>query len=94
LKTILCFGDSNTWGWIPGPDGDRYPPEVRWPGVLQERLGDNYRVVEEALNGRMTVWDDPYEPVHDKNGKRHLAVALESHKPIDLVILMLGTNDL
>lgn len=93
MKSVLCFGDSNTWGWIPGPDGGRYPFERRWPGILQNELGPGCRVVEEALNGRMTVWDDPYE-VTCKNGRRHLPVALDSHAPIDLVILMLGTNDL
>jgi lysophospholipase L1-like esterase len=93
MKRILCFGDSNTWGYIIGSDGDRMPADVRWPGVMQAELGNQYVVIEEAQNGRTTMWDDPCELV-DKNGLRHLPVLLESHKPIDLVIVMLGTNDL
>ncbi len=93
MKSVLCFGDSNTWGWIPGVDGGRMAHVVRWPGVLQAALGERVRVIEEALNGRMTVWDDPFD-AEDKSGKRHLPVALASHAPIDLVVLMLGTNDL
>ncbi len=91
MKTILCFGDSNTYGYEPGA-GRRYDPEVRWTGVLQKELGGRCRVVEEGLNGRTTVWEDPVEG--DKNGKRHLPSCLESHTPLDLVIIMLGTNDL
>lgn len=93
MKRIICFGDSNTWGFVPGSDGERYPAEVRWPGVLAARLGEAYTVIEEAQNGRTTVWDDPTEEI-DKNGSRHLPIVLESHKPVDLVVIMLGTNDL
>lgn len=92
--TILCFGDSNTWGFIPGSDCERYAPDIRWPGVLQAGLGDDYGIIEAAQNGRMTVWDDPMEPALSKNGLEQLPVILESQKPIDLVIVMLGTNDL
>ncbi len=90
-KTILCYGDSNTWGHDPSGK-DRFPRDVRWTGVLQKFLGGNYYVIEEGCNGRTTVWDDPVE--QDKNGKTYLSPCLVSHKPIDLVILMLGTNDL
>ena len=93
MKRILCFGDSNTWGWVPGSDGERFPADVRWPGVMQAELGADFLVIEEAQNGRTTMWDDPTELI-DKNGLRHLPVILESQKPVDLVILMLGTNDL
>ncbi len=90
-KTILCFGDSNTWGC--NPDGhERFPRDVRWTGVLQKLLGEGYYIIEEGCNGRTTVWDDPVEG--DKNGKTYLAPCLYSHKPLDLVVLMLGTNDL
>lgn len=89
---ILCFGDSNTWGYIPGTQAERYDQSTRWPGVLQHKLGPDYQVVEEALNGRTTVWDDPMKP--DRNGLQHLPILLESHTPIDLVILALGVNDL
>lgn len=91
MRTILCYGDSNTWGWIPR-SGDRFPRDVRWTGRLQTILGSSYYVIEEGLSGRTTVWDDPIE--EHKNGKTYLSPCLESHKPLDLVVLMLGTNDL
>ena len=90
-KTILCYGDSNTWGYNPATQ-DRYPRDERWPGVLRRELGVGYLVIEEGLNGRTTVWDDPIEGY--KNGREYLIPCLETHKPIDLVIIMLGTNDL
>jgi len=93
MKRILCFGDSNTWGYVPLSQLERFPEEVRWTGVLQSELGDGFRVIEEGQNGRTTVFDDPYESIC-KNGSRHLPVLLESHKPLDLVVIMLGTNDL
>lgn len=92
MKTVLCYGDSNTWGSDP-ETGERFGPEVRWPGVLAQELGDGFRVVEEGLSGRTTVRDDPIEGIH-KNGRTYLTPCLESHKPIDLVTVMLGTNDL
>lgn len=93
MKRILCFGDSNTWGYIPLSELERFPEDVRWTGILQAELGEGYRVIEEAQNGRTTVFDDPYETIC-KNGAKHLPVVLESHKPLDLVVIMLGTNDL
>jgi lysophospholipase L1-like esterase len=90
-KTILCYGDSNTWGWNPATQ-TRYSRHERWPGILRQALGEGYLVIEEGLNGRTTVWDDPIEGY--KNGKEYLIPCLETHKPIDLVIIMLGTNDL
>lgn len=93
MKRILCFGDSNTWGYMPLSNLRRFPEDVRWAGVMQSLLGTEYRVIEEAQNGRTTVFDDPYEMIC-KNGAKHLPVVLESHKPLDLVIIMLGTNDL
>jgi len=94
MKEILCFGDSNTWGYSPHTF-DRYPRDVRWTGVLQRELGPDYHVSEEGLNGRTTVWDDPIEGVgSSKNGRAYLIPCLESHKPLDLVIIKLGTNDL
>ena len=91
MKTILCYGDSNTWGRNPSTQ-TRYARDERWPGVLQQELGDEYFVIEEGLPGRTTVWDDPIEGY--KNGKEYLVPCLETHKPIDLVAIMLGTNDL
>jgi len=91
MKNILCYGDSNTWGYNP-KDGSRFPPDVRWTGVLKRELGPGYNVIEEGLCGRTTVWDDPIEGY--KSGKEYLIPCLESHQPLDLVIIMLGTNDL
>lgn len=91
MKTILCYGDSNTWGWSPATL-ERYAPDVRWPGVLRKELGEEVQVIEEGLPGRTTVWEDPLE--HDVNGESYLRPCLASHEPIDLVIIMLGTNDL
>lgn len=91
MTTILCFGDSNTWGWNPSTQ-QRFPRHIRWTGVLQDRLGNEYCVIEEGLCGRTTLRKDLFE--HYTNGKDYLIPCLSSHKPIDLVILMLGTNDL
>lgn len=91
MKTILCYGDSNTYG-LKSDLVSRYPRDVRWTGILQKKLGDDYYVIEEGLGGRTTVWDDPVE--EHKNGKKYLLPCLDSHKPLDLVVIMLGTNDL
>ena len=96
MKTVMVYGDSNSWGAEPQPErgvGGRFAPEVRWPGVLQQKLGADVRVIEEGLNGRTTCVDDPVEG-HHKNGARFLQVAIETHMPLDLVIIKLGTNDL
>jgi len=92
MKTILCYGDSNTWGYNPRLKS-RYDKNERWAGVLRNQLGEGYFVIEEGLNGRTTVWNDPIEGEH-KNGKTYLFPCLESHAPLDLVVVMLGTNDL
>jgi lysophospholipase L1-like esterase len=91
MRSILCYGDSNTWGYRP-PDGGRYRREQRWTGVLQTELGPEYLVIEEGLNGRTTVWDDPLGEC--RNGRAYLPLCLDTHHPLDLVLLMLGTNDL
>jgi hypothetical protein len=88
IKTVLCYGDSNTWG-SDSETGGRFPMEVRWPGVLRRALGEGYWVIEEGLGGRTTVRDDPIEGNH-KNGRTYLRACLETHKPIDLVTIMLG----
>ena len=98
MRTILCFGDSNPWGYDPDATATsafpvRHAPHVRWTGLLAKALGDDYRVIEEGQNGRTTVHEDPTAWA-SRNGRAHLPVALESHKPIDIVVLMLGTNDL
>lgn len=91
MKRVLCYGDSNTWGYEPAT-GERLPEDVRWPGVLARELGEGYRVIEEALNGRTTVHDDPIE--EHRNGRAYLEPCLQSHAPLDLVVISLGVNDL
>ncbi len=93
-KHILCYGDSNTWGFIPGGDGARLAANARWPGVMSKLLRTNYRITEEGLCGRTTVHDDPFSPGIEMNGLKLMATILDSHKPIDLVIIFLGVNDL
>ena len=90
-RVVLCFGDSNTYGWDCEGEG-RFAPEVRWPGVLAAELGPGWRVLEEGLGGRTTVHDDPLMPF--RNGLTYLVPCLYSHAPIDVVVLFLGTNDL
>ena len=91
MKTVLCFGDSNTWGYEPLV-ARRYPADVRWTGVLQNSLGDGFRVIEEGLNGRTNVANEEERPI--RSGLDVLPILLESHRPLDLVVIMLGTNDL
>jgi lysophospholipase L1-like esterase len=91
MRTIVCFGDSNTWGADPAAPR-RFAPDVRWTGVLARELGEGCRVIEEGLNGRTTNLDDTIE-VH-RNGRTYLLPCLESHAPFDLITIMLGTNDL
>jgi len=90
-KVVVCFGDSNTWGADPAGTG-RFAPDVRWTGVLQAELGSGYKIIEEGLNGRTTNIEDMIE--EDRNGRKHLPPTIESHRPFDLMIIMLGTNDL
>jgi lysophospholipase L1-like esterase len=90
-RTIVCFGDSNTHGAKPDGTG-RHPRDVRWPRVMEQALGAGYEVIEEGLNGRCTVWDSPIEK--GRNGLDYLYPCLVSHAPVDLVTIMLGTNDL
>ncbi len=94
---ILCYGDSNTWGTVgrweeSDVPSQRYDPAHRWPCVLQEELGDGFQVIPEGLGGRTTIYSPPGEAW--KNGETYLKPCLHSHRPLDLVIIMLGTNDL
>lgn len=99
MLTILCFGDSNVWGNIPGSFDPmtglckRYERAKRWPGVLQNELGEKYHIVEEAINGRTTTLDEIIPGRPYKNGLALLPPALEAHYPIEAVVFMLGTND-
>jgi lysophospholipase L1-like esterase len=90
-RTIVCFGDSNTHGADPSGTG-RFPRDVRWPRVMARALGDDYEIIEEGLNGRCTVWDSPTDK--GRNGLDYIYPCLLSHAPVELVIIMLGTNDL
>ncbi len=98
VKRIMIYGDSNTWGYIPVESGTttRYPADVRWPGVLQAALGPGYEVIDEGLSARTTDIPDPTLP-HitgaGLDGSAYLSPALASHLPLDLVVIMLGTND-
>lgn len=91
MKQILCFGDSNTYGLIPGTK-DRYDWDTRWTGILAEYIEkEGYRVAEEGLCGRTTVFEDPVRK--NRRGTDSISFILETHSPIDTVVLMLGTND-
>ena len=91
MKQIVCFGDSNTYGYIP-ENGERYPWGVRWTSLLNEKLGySKYHIEEEGLCGRTTIFEDPLRD--NRNGSRMLPALLETHQHADLIIVMLGTND-
>lgn len=93
MQQILVYSDSLSWGIIPNTR-QRLPFDQRWPGVMEVALnqsGTNFRVIEDCLNGRRTVFEDPYKP--GRNGLQGLAQRIEIHSPLALVILMLGTND-
>lgn len=92
MKTILCYGDSNTWGYDPTTEGGRFPREVRWPVRLQAALGPSFEVIAEGLNGRTATLDSPV--AEGRNGLTYLLPCLHSHAPLDLVVIYLGTNDL
>lgn len=95
-KTVMCFGDSNTYGAIPTlarTGRHRFAPDRRWPGVMRKALGAGWEVIEEGHPGRTTVHEDPIEGPH-KSGIKALPVLLETHMPLDAIVLALGTNDL
>ena len=95
-KTILCYGDSNTRGSTPYDwveNMNRFPLAELWTTHLAAAMGDGWRVINEGLGGRTVAMNDPIEGAH-KNGMTLLPAIFETHKPIDLVVLMLGTNDL
>ena len=96
VATVVCFGDSNTWGYSVARASDpvpRLPAEDRWVSVTARALGPGHVVIAEGLPGRTTVFDDPIDGEH-LNGRRLLRACLETHKPVDVVVIVLGTNDL
>lgn len=91
---ILCYGDSNTWGYISGSSHNRYLKNQRWTGILQDLLGEEHLIIEEGLNSRTLISNDERSGKEGKNGSEYLIPCLDTHDPIDYVILMLGTNEL
>lgn len=87
---ILCFGDSNTYGYRPDGTG-RFDENTRWTSLLQKKLGTEHRIIEEGLCGRTTVFAD--ELREGRRGLDMIGITMETHNPVDLLILMLGTND-
>lgn len=96
MTTIVCFGDSNTWGCAPfvstAAPPERIPKESRWAQIMAREVGPDIEVIEDGLSGRTTVFDDPIEGAH-KNGSRLILACLETHAPFDLLVIMLGGND-
>jgi lysophospholipase L1-like esterase len=93
MQHVLVYGDSLTWGIVPDTR-KRWPFAVRWPGVMERTLiaaGREVRVIEDCLNGRRTVWEDPFKP--GRNGRIGIEQRIEVNSPLALVVLMLGTND-
>ena len=90
---ILCYGDSNTYGFDPSPYNERYPESVRWPGILQETLGENYQIIEEGKNGRTTGYRLSVAAMNPEDGPQDLVSRLENHQPVDILVIMLGSND-
>lgn len=90
MKRILCFGDSNTYGYVPG-GGGRFDENTRWTSLLQRKLGDGYLVIEEGLCGRTTIFEDEFRK--GRKGLEFVGPIVETHNPIDVLIVMLGTND-
>lgn len=91
MKSILCFGDSNTYGVDP-VSSKRWPRDVRWTGALQNLLGPDYYVIEEGYSGRTTALVDRKDP--NRAGTDAITPIMKTHSPLDMVIIMLGTNDL
>ena len=90
-KRILCFGDSNTWGYIPGTKHNRYPADIRWTGVLQQLLGSEFEIIEEALNSRGITKGDSRPGKEGRVGMEYILPCLDSHDPLYYVIVMLGS---
>ncbi len=92
MKNILCYGDSNTYGFIPNSNGLRYDEQNRWTGVLQFELGNNYEIIEEGACDRNGFVDNPKGMLY--SAQKHFPIIVSELKNIDILILALGTNDL
>lgn len=90
MTRILCFGDSNTFGYKPDRTG-RFDENIRWTARLQHKLGENYQIIEEGLCGRTTIFEDPQK--EGRKGLDLVGVVVETHNPLDVFVVMLGTND-
>jgi lysophospholipase L1-like esterase len=91
VKTVVCFGDSNTWGHVPGSDAERFPRHVRWPARLAAALAEEAEVIAEGLPGRTATIESPV--AEGRNGLPYLVPCLRSHAPVDVLVIYLGTND-
>ena len=94
MVRILCFGDSNTWGYISGTDHLRFNETERWTKLLQKKLGSEFEIIEEGLNSRTLFSDDLRPGKEGRNGFKYLKPCMDSHDKLDIIILMLGTNEL
>lgn len=94
MKRVLCYGDSNTWGYISGTDHLRYGYTERWTKILQNKLGNDYEFIEEGLCSRSLFSEDTRPGKEGRNGFTYLKPCMETHDKIDLLVLMLGTNEL
>lgn len=93
-KRILCFGDSNTWGYVSGSDHARHSADTRWTGIAQSLLGEGYEIIEEGLNSRTIESDDPRPGKDGRNATKYIVPCIDSHDPLALLVFMLGTNEL
>ena len=94
MKKILCYGDSNTWGYISGSKNERYDENTRFTKLLQKILGNDFEIIEEGLPGRTCGADDIKEYFGNVNGSLYFSQCVYTHSPLDFVVILLGTNDL
>jgi lysophospholipase L1-like esterase len=91
---VLCFGDSNTWGYISGTGHERFLSNERWPGILQKTLGTDYEIIEEGLNSRAISQEDWRPGKEGRNAMPYIIPCLDTHDPLDWIVIMLGSNEL
>lgn len=99
LKTVVCYGDSNVWGFVPGSfntqtqQPQRFNLQDRWTGHLQAQLGASYHIVNLGRNGRTTHLNDPTGTSPPLNGRTTLRLCLKAYPSLDCILFWLGTND-